>query len=93
VQIPSTYPYHARKGFGVYPDYWRFFDDTVRLLFADFSEVTIQKHGGWFAAMSFFCPMQARMQWALRPLSHILDRLFHTEQKTTTPFFSILAQK
>src|SRR5687767_2894574 len=25
VHVPSTYPYHARKGH--YPDYWRFFDD------------------------------------------------------------------
>ena len=31
VYVPSIYPYHARKGF--YPDYWRFFDDTLLFLF------------------------------------------------------------
>lgn len=24
IQVPSTYPYHARVGHGAYPDYWRF---------------------------------------------------------------------
>jgi ubiquinone/menaquinone biosynthesis C-methylase UbiE len=93
IQVPSTYPYHARTGFGAYPDYWRFFDDTLKLLFAEFSEVKIQKHGGWFAAMSFFAPMQVRFQWFLKPVSGFLDQLFGTNRRTTTPFYSVLAKK
>ncbi len=93
IQVPSIYPYHARKGFGAYPDYWRFFEDSLRLMFKDFSSITIQKHGGWFAAMSFFLPGQARWQWFLRPVSHVFDTVFKTERKTTTPFYSVLVKK
>jgi len=93
IQVPSTYPYHARSGFGGYPDYWRFFDSTFRMLMKDFSEVTIQKHGGWFQAMSYFVPGQAHMRWLLDPLSAFGDRVFATDKKTTTAFLSVLAKK
>ncbi len=93
VQVPSTYPYHARTGFGAYPDYWRFFDDTLRLIFKDFSDIKLQKHGGWFAAMAFFMPLQVHLRWALDPVSDALDKIFHTDCRTTTAFFSVLVRK
>jgi SAM-dependent methyltransferase len=93
VTVPSTYPYHARKGFGAYPDYWRFFDDTLRDLFSAFSSVEIVKHGGWFAAMSFFAPGQARTRKLLDPIASSLDTIFRTNRRTTTPFFSVMARK
>jgi SAM-dependent methyltransferase len=43
VMVPSTYPYHARPGH--YPDYWRFFEDTINDLFTDFKQVEIIKKG------------------------------------------------
>lgn len=58
IQVPSTYPYHARKGSGAYPDYWRFFESSLRLMTQDFSEVNVVKHGGWFFAMSAFFPLR-----------------------------------
>ncbi len=93
IQVPSIYPYHARQGFGGYPDYWRFFEDGLRMMLKDFSEVTVQKHGGWFRAMSFFLPGQAGCRWALDPVTDTLDRLFHTERHTNTSFYSVLAKK
>lgn len=93
VQVPSIYPYHARTGVGAYPDYWRFFEDTIALLFKDFSQVTIQRHGGWFQIMAFFCPGQRHIRFLLDPIATFLDRVFRTDKKTNTPFYSILAQK
>lgn len=93
IQVPSLYPYHARKGFGGYPDYWRFFEDSLRLMLKDFSEVTLQKHGGWFRMMTFFLPGQAELRWLLDPVSTFLDRICNTEARTNTSFYSILAKK
>lgn len=93
VQVPSIFPYHARTGVGAYPDYWRFFDSTIRLLCRDFRTVTIQKHGGWFQAMSRFLPLQAKCRWLLDPLAHWCDTLFRTAKKNTTSFYSILLEK
>ncbi len=88
LQVPSTYPYHARKGFGAYPDYWRFFGDTLEMMGAPFSKVELVKHGGWFMAMSFFLPGQARMRGFLDIVANFFDKMFSTEKKTTTAFFS-----
>jgi len=93
IQVPSIYPYHARKGFGGYPDYWRFFEDSLRLMLKDFSEVTLQKHGGWFQLISFFLPLQAHLRWFLNPVCYALDQLFQTAHRTNTSFYSILAKK
>ena len=49
VHVPSIYPYHARKGH--YGDYWRFFSDTIEVLFKDFSKVEYIKRGGYFKAL------------------------------------------
>ncbi len=93
IEVPSTYPYHARTGFGGYPDYWRFFESSIRLMMKDFSEISIQKRGGWFLAMTYFMPGQARLRWMLDPFANICDRVFHTEKKTTTSFLAVLARK
>ncbi len=89
--VPSIYPYHARKG--VYQDYWRFFDDTIKSLFLGFREVTIVKRGGYFTALSFFVPFQHRMRFMLDPLAHILDRLFRTGRRTTTAGYYVWGVK
>ena len=89
--VPSTYPYHARKGH--YPDYWRFFEDTVSVLFEGFTSVTIKKRGGYFLALSFFVPMQHRIRFLLNPVSGFLDRLFQTEKRNTTAGYYVLARR
>ncbi len=91
VYVPSIYPYHARKG--SYPDYWRFFDDTLEFMFEDFSSVEIMKCGGYFRAMIHFVPMQHKLKFILVPLSQLLDRLFKTEKRTTTYGYFLYAVK
>lgn len=89
--VPSTYPYHARKGH--YPDYWRFFSDTLDVLFEGFSTVETVKRGGYFTALSFFIPLQHRLRPVLDPLSRTLDRLCKTERRNTTAGFYVWAEK
>ena len=89
--VPSIYPYHARKGH--YPDYWRFFDDTMRELFSGFSVVEIEKRGGYFFALSFFVPMQHKIRWLLNPLMGFLDSAFKTEKRSTTAGYYVFATK
>lgn len=89
--VPSIYPYHARKGH--YPDYWRFFDDTLIMLFEGWAECHLQKVGGYFRAIFFFVPLQNHFRMILDPLSHILDTLFGTTHRTTTSGYMLYARK
>lgn len=91
VYVPSIYPYHARKG--SYPDYWRFFDDTITLLFKDFSHIEVEKLGGYFKALSFFFPIQHKARVILDPIADTLDFIFGTRKKTTTAGYFIYAIK
>lgn len=93
VQVPSTYPYHARTGHGAYPDYWRFFESTLREMFSPFSTVEVVRHGGWFSAMAFFLPLQAKLGRVWGSIAWYADRIFHTEKRTTTPILYCLAKK
>ncbi len=91
VYVPSIYPYHARKG--AYPDYWRFFDDTLFMLFEGFSSVELVKGGGYFKTLSFFFPMQHKLKWLLDPASNFLDQVFRTDKRTTTYGYFLYAVK
>jgi|SRR3989344_172882 len=91
VHVPSTYPYHARKG--AYPDLWRIFDDTIPILFKNFKEVEFAKRGGYFKALFFFLPFQHKMRFIIDPLSAFLDKLFRTKQRHTTAGYYIYAIK
>ena len=89
--VPSIYPYHARRGH--YPDYWRFFEDTVDELFRGFSEVKKGRRGGYFLALSFFVPLQHRLRFLLTPVADLLDALFATERRSTTAGYYVYAKK
>ncbi|MFA5998218.1 MAG: class I SAM-dependent methyltransferase [Candidatus Paceibacterota bacterium] len=91
VSIPSIYPYHARKGH--YPDYWRFFDDTIDILFRDFGKVEFVKRGGYFKALFFFLPLQHRLRFIIDPLAGCMDSLLRTEKRSTTSGYYIYAVK
>jgi len=93
IQVPSIYPYHARTGHGAYPDYWRFFESTMRLLLKDFAHVEIKKQGGWFYAMLLFLPWQVKLRPVLEPVANAFDRLFGTTKKTTTAMLACFANK
>jgi ubiquinone/menaquinone biosynthesis C-methylase UbiE len=85
------YPYHARKN--IYGDYFRFTEDSLKYLFRDFSQLEIKKEGGYFRAMMFFMPFQAKLKFLLEPVTYFLDRLFRTERRTTTAGYYIYAVK
>lgn len=89
--VPSIYPYHARKG--AYPDVWRFFDDTMQILFEGFAQVEIAKRGGYFLALSYFVPGQHRMRGLLDATACLLDRFFKTEARNTTAGYYVYAVK
>jgi ubiquinone/menaquinone biosynthesis C-methylase UbiE len=91
VYVPSIYPYHARKG--SYPDYWRFFDDSLLFMFEGFSKVELIKAGGYFKTLSFFFPMQHKLKFILHPVSTVLDKIFGTAKRTTTYGYYLYAIK
>lgn len=75
--VPSIYPYHARKG--AYPDTWRFFDDTLYILFEGFTHVEICKRGGYFLALSFFVPFQHKIRPLLDVVAFVSIRFLELE--------------
>lgn len=87
--VPSIYPYHPRKG--AYPDNWRFFEDTVRMLLDGFESIEIEKRGGYFLALSFFVPFGSKFRRFLTWIAGGLDGLFGTKRKTTTAGYYALA--
>ena len=91
VYVPSIYPYHAHKGH--YPDYWRFFDDTLIAMFKEWKSVELVKVGGYFKALSFFLPMQHRYRFIADPVANFLDKVFSTENRTTTSGYCLFAVK
>jgi hypothetical protein len=73
--VPSIYPYHARPGAGGYPDYWRFFEDSLRMMLSDFSSVAIAGEGGPATAMVLFILSLNRKGRFLWPLAEGIDAL------------------
>lgn len=89
--VPSIYPYHSQGAH--YPDMWRFFDDSIIFMLKDFSSVEMCKFGGYFKALSFFVPMQHKLQWLLSPTATFLDFLFSTKKRHTTAGYYVYAIK
>ncbi len=85
------YPYHIQKG--LYGDYFRFTDDGLRYLLRDFSKIEVKKHGGYFRALMFFLPGQARLRAFLEPIAYCMDKLLGTEKRSTTAGYYIYAIK
>jgi len=85
------YPYHARNG--IYEDYYRFTEMALKDLFKDFSRVEIKKQGGYFRSMMFFLPFQSKLKVFFEPATYILDKLFKTENHSTTAGFYIYCEK
>jgi len=85
------YPYHARKG--VYKDYFRFTEDAFGHMFGKFSHLEIKKQGGYFRALMFFMPFQARLRPLWEPIAYFLDKIFKTERKSTTAGYYLYAIK
>lgn len=91
VYVPSIHPYHARPG--AYSDYWRFFDDTLRELFKDFSSVEICPRGGYFEALSTFIPFRRHILWFVERSAEFFDLLVARRHSPTTEGYYLLARK
>ncbi len=85
------YPYHARCG--IYGDFFRFSEESLRHLFSNFSQMEIKKEGGYFRALMFFMPFQAKLRFFLEPIAYFLDKIFRTEKKSTTAGYYLYAVK
>ena len=92
--VPSIYPYHARSGAGGYPDLWRFFEDTIRLLLREFSTVEVGRIGGPATAAMLFLPFLNRRAERLRPVVARIDRtLANRRRRSNATFLAVWAQK
>lgn len=89
--VPSIHPYHARPG--AYPDYWRFFDDTLIEMCKGYERVELQKRGGHIHALASFIPPQKYLGRFYRSAASFLDNIFRTEQRTTTEGYYVFAVK
>ena len=92
--VPSIYPYHPRAGPGGYPDLWRFFEDTVRMLLSDFSRIEIGRVGGPATAAMLFLPFLNHWSAYLRPLAASVDRMIGRRRpRSNATFLLVWAQK
>ena len=91
--VPSIYPYHARPGPGGYPDLWRFFEDTLRVLLDSFSQVEIGRVGGPATAAVLFTPFLNRRNASLRPLATRVDRLVGSHRPRSNATFLVVWAK
>ncbi len=89
VTVPFIWPYHGSTTAG--PDYWRFTDDGLRLLFRNFSYIEIVKSGGYFSALANFLPFSSYFYWLFRPLSVFLD--FFLSLRSTTSGYIVFLEK
>jgi SAM-dependent methyltransferase len=92
--VPSIYPYHARKGPAGYPDFWRFFEDTLRMLLEPFAEVEVGRSGGPArAVMIFLPPLNNRASRIGRQIDRIDKRLEGRVFRTNCTFLLAWARK
>lgn len=74
VYVPFLYYYHAERGY--YKDYWRFTEDTIRMLFKDFSEIKIETVRGAVETLVMFLPFgrSAIISRIARFIDSVLDK-------------------
>lgn len=92
VTVPSVYPYHARPGH--YPDLWRFFEEGLRVLLEDFTDVRLQAGGGPATRMVIFSPVLNRAAKWLRPIALAIDdRVARSRGRRNPSFLTAWARK
>ena len=89
VYVPFLYYYHAERGY--YGDYWRFTEDSLKLLFKTFRVVEIQKVRGPFETLVRLTPLG---RFALfQNLAFIIDRLTGKLGSAQTSGYFVYLQK
>ena len=72
IYVPFLYYYHAEKGY--YKDYWRFTEDSLRMMFKDFSRFEICAVRGALGTWIRLSPL-GRFKF-IEDLFYILDKIF-----------------
>ena len=89
--VPFLHPYHGSK---VLPDYWRFTQDGLHVLFSDFGETRVLRAGEVAFVLRAFLPSSVnRVLYStpLMPLVNALDRI--SLKRHATNSFMVLARK
>ena len=89
VYVPFLYYYHAERGY--YKDYWRFTEDTLRMLFKDFSEMKIETVRGAIETLVMFFPFGRHTFVSF--LARFLDKVFNKEHSKQTSGFNVFLVK
>jgi len=87
--VPFLYYYHAEQGY--YKDYWRFTEDTLRLLFRDFSEIKIENVRGALETVVHLLPFGKHQALAMPARS--LDRLLGKSSSRQTSGYNFFLVK
>lgn len=87
--VPFLYYYHAERGY--YKDYWRFTEDTLRLLFKDFSEMRIENVRGAVETLMNLLPF-GKNPWCAAP-ARFLDRLLGKTGSRQTSGYNLFLVK
>lgn len=89
VYVPFLYYYHAEKGY--YGDYWRYTEDTIRMLFKPFRTIEIQRVRGALETLTRLSPLG---RWSMfSNVAFILDTFFgKLNSKQTSGYFIFLVK-
>ena len=87
--VPFLYYYHAEREY--YKDYWRFTEDTLRMLFKDFSEMKIETVRGAIETLVMFFPFGRHTLVSLP--ARFLDKVFNKEHSKQTSGFNVFLVK
>lgn len=89
VYVPFLYYYHAESGY--YKDYWRFTEDTIRMLFKDFSEIKIETVRGAVETLVMFLPFGRTT--IISRTARFIDRVLDKSGSKQTSGFNIFLVK
>lgn len=89
VYVPFLYYYHAERGY--YKDYWRFTEDTIRMLFKDFSEIKIETVRGAVETLVMFLPFGRTT--IISRTARFIDRVLDKSGSKQTSGFNIFLVK
>lgn len=89
VYVPFLYYYHAEKGY--YKDYWRFTEDSLRMMFKDFSKIEICAVRGALGTWVRLSPL-GRYKF-IENLFYLLDKVFNKINSRQVSGFNIFLIK
>ena len=89
VYVPFLYYYHAEKGY--YGDFWRFTEDSLRVMFKNFSQFEIRRARGAIETWLKLSPL-GRFNIALL-FSRLLDKITGKDKSNQTSGFYVFLVK